>query len=274
MNVYYASDIHLEIGTRVIFKDSTAQNNFNSLPDFKNQEWLQTILKNTTPKLDSILILAGDTFFYHPNFFLNNVLNELFAKFKEVYIIAGNHEFYHPKTDIAVLENPVKKKIADNAWFINNDKLWINNHKLLFTPLFSHIKEHEQFSATRINDFNYIQFNGELYKYTHHNHLHQICVDFLNEELKENVPTTIVSHHLPSYQLISNQYKGSSLNPAFAAEMTDMIFDNPNIKHWIYGHSHFDNEIKINQTQMLSNQMGYYSESRTTEFGFNKYFEI
>jgi hypothetical protein len=53
------------------------------------------------------------------------------------------------------------------------------------------------------------------------------------------------------------QFKGSTINEAFAIELFDFIESyQPN--YWIYGHSHQNvNDYSIGNTQMLTNQLGY-----------------
>ncbi|MBQ0090139.1 MAG: hypothetical protein KBT27_12510 [Prevotellaceae bacterium] len=71
----------------------------------------------------------------------------------------------------------------------------------------------------------------------------------------------VVSHHLPSQILVSDCFKGSSLNDAFSLEQGNWIY-------WIYGHSHVNIPGRIGQTTFLSNQLGYVFD-RPETIGFD-----
>ena len=77
----------------------------------------------------------------------------------------------------------------------------------------------------------------------------------------------VVSHHLPSQILVSDCFKGSSLNDAFSSEQGNWIAGS-NIKYWIYGHSHVNIPGRIGQTTFLSNQLGYVFD-RPETIGFD-----
>lgn len=55
------------------------------------------------------------------------------------------------------------------------------------------------------------------------------------EEFKHK-PIIVVTHHAPSPYSISEEYKGSMLNPAFASNLNKFIIDHPQIRLWCHGH--------------------------------------
>lgn len=85
----------------------------------------------------------------------------------------------------------------------------------------------------------------------------------------------VVTHHLPTFQVVAPYHKGSVLNSAFASEYGNLICDN-RIDAWIYGHSHTNIDSEIGGTKLLSNQMGYIFQNKHLENGFDsgKYIEI
>ena len=46
------------------------------------------------------------------------------------------------------------------------------------------------------------------------------------------------SHHVPSFELMAPEFKGSPLNGAFTVELGGFIADSP-IEYWIYGKTEF-----------------------------------
>ena len=75
----------------------------------------------------------------------------------------------------------------------------------------------------------------------------------------------VVTHHVPSYQLMSKEFIGSRINGAFTVELADYIAQS-NIDYWIYGHSHRNIERRIGKTLCTCNQLGYVRYSENVDF--------
>lgn len=72
----------------------------------------------------------------------------------------------------------------------------------------------------------------------------------------------IMTHHMPSFSLISEKYKSfRELNTFFSNNLDNFIIDNPHIKYWIYGHTHFPNKSIIGNTVCMVNPYGYPDEN-------------
>lgn len=67
----------------------------------------------------------------------------------------------------------------------------------------------------------------------------------------------IVTHHLPTLEVVAPHHKGSVLNSAFATDLSKLIAES-RIDAWIYGHSHTKIDAEINGTKVVCNQMGMY----------------
>ena len=78
----------------------------------------------------------------------------------------------------------------------------------------------------------------------------------------------VVTHHLPTLQVVAPQHQGSVLNSAFASEYGDLIA-NSRINAWIYGHSHTNIDIEFGSTKVICNQMGYVFENEHIINGFD-----
>lgn len=79
-------------------------------------------------------------------------------------------------------------------------------------------------------------------------------------------PTVVMTHHLPIREAIHPQYRGHTLNAAFASDLLNELL--PRQFHsWIFGHTHaavepaFDTETGTRQ--FLSNPRGYPEEATT-----------
>jgi predicted phosphohydrolase len=248
MKIQYCSDLHIEFP--------------------KNKKFLK---ENPIIPTGEILILAGDIVPFkimdkHQDFFKFCSDN-----FKETYWIPGNHEYYY--FDISQKSGSFHEKIKPNVHLLNNTNIDLENSKLIFSTLWSHINPAHQWEIERgMNDFRVIK-NGN-YRFTtdRFNELHQESMRFLTKSLEENTQknSIVVTHHVPTLQHYPPQYKGSTLNEAFAIELTDfMIENNPN--YWIYGHHHQNiQDFKIQNTQLLTNQLGYVEMGENKDFNQEK----
>lgn len=104
---------------------------------------------------------------------------------------------------------------------------------------------------------------------------HVRCLKFLKESIsKRDVEhIVVVSHHVPSFELLSPELKGSPLNGAFTVELSDYIIESP-IDYWIYGHSHRNIDKTIGKTKCITNQFGYVFHDEHVNFNPGKYIEL
>ena len=101
------------------------------------------------------------------------------------------------------------------------------------------------------------------------------CFRFLKESIfksnKEHI--IVVTHHVPSLELLAPEFTGSPLNGAFTVDLTDYITNNP-IDYWIYGHSHRNIDKIIGGTNCVTNQLGYVFYNEHLACNPNKFIEI
>ena len=82
----------------------------------------------------------------------------------------------------------------------------------------------------------------------------EACIGFIRKSVIEGKAKHIivVTHHLPTFQVVAPYHKGSVLNSAFASEYGNLICDNRS-DAWIYGHLHTNIESESGGTKLLSN---------------------
>ena len=87
---------------------------------------------------------------------------------------------------------------------------------------------------------------------------HEKCRNFIERKVRESNADKImvVTHHVPSFALMAEEFKGSPINGTFTSELGNMIADS-RIDYWIYGHSHRNILKKIGNTMCVCNQFGY-----------------
>jgi len=96
--------------------------------------------------------------------------------------------------------------------------------------------------------------------------LHRRGRDFLRRELRASFDglTVVVTHHAPHANSVNARWKGSSLNPSFASDLSEMMeLYRPGL--WVHGHMHDSSDYMVRDTRVIANPKGYGSEN----FAFN-----
>ena len=245
MKLRYFSDLHLE---------------FIKLHKFEK------IIKNIKPNQNEICILAGDI--GNPQYLVNNNY-DIFMKFinksfKKTFIITGNHEYYHKTSTVENTNTFLDEyfKQFENISFLNNTYEYYDNHCFIGTTLWSKITNPKYI----INDMYHIPN----FDYIKCNQLNMICVDFLEDTVEKNDNCIIITHHVPSHNLIDIKYKTSRLlpyNQCFYYNMDNFIEKNKDkIAGWFYGHTHTPSSTIIHGIPFLCNPIGYPDENQEIDF--------
>jgi len=246
MKIQYCSDIHLEFP--------------------ENQSFLKS---NPLKPAGDILILAGDVVPFaemdkHASFF-----DYLADTYEATYWIPGNHEYY--RSDVSERSGTLNEKIRSNVILLNNQSVMVNNTKLIFSTLWSHISPANEFRIKKnMSDFHVISYQGQRFTTENFNQLHEESKAFLVSALQdiENSETIVVTHHVPTLVNYPERYAESMINEAFVVELFNLI-ESSGIDYWMYGHTHVNTtDFEIGKTRMLTNQLGY------VEYNEHQYFDI
>lgn len=254
MKIQYASDLHLEFSA--------------------NSSYLKL---NPLKVIGDILVLAGDIgYLGDTNSEKHPFWDWASGNYRQVIVIPGNHEFYQ-LFDIDKLHNGWSYSIRPNVTYYYNAVIPLGNHtELIATTLWSHIDILDAFQTeATISDFKRIRSGSVPLSWVRFNEEHVRCFHFLAESVKRSTAEYIIvaTHHVPSYELMSREFNGSTLNGAFTVELGGYIADSP-IEYWIYGHSHRNVDKVIGKTRCLSNQLGYVFQNEHNSFSPNSYIEI
>ena len=252
MKIQYCSDLHLEF------------------PENRNFLKANPLL----PKGD-ILLLAGDIVPFAIMEEQGDFFNLLSDNFETTYWIPGNHEYYH--SDIADRSGTFNERIKDNLFLVNNISLIQSDVKFIFSTLWTRISPRNQFEIRqRLSDFHTIKFNNKGITTDQYNLLHDQSSTFLKEEFTKegSDKKIIVTHHVPTFMNYPEQYRGDSLNEAFAVEMYNDI-ETSGADFWIFGHHHSNpGDFSIGKTRLLANQLGYVRYNENIGFDTGRVIEI
>lgn len=251
VKINYLSDLHLE------FYDSL---DFHKIFKFDND--------------GEILCLCGDIGYPEDKIY-EDFLNYCSKKFKHVFLVSGNHEYYSTnnsktiKSTNIMLEDLCSK--FNNVYFLNNKIKYLPEFKLYFIGSTLWTKIPENLSKTKAkdyyNDFKKIYYEWENLKFPldgdYLNFLNKEAVNFLGNSLNiyKDHNKIVLTHHLPTYKIISEKYKNCDYNYFFANNLDDLIKNN-NINAWLCGHSHTPNKINIDKTIITLNPIGYPDENQ------------
>lgn len=254
MKIQYASDLHLEFG--------------------ENSRWLKD--NPLIPSAD-ILVLAGDIgYFEDANYKTHPFWDWASKNYKHVIVIPGNHELYK-FFDINELHKDWTLEIRHNVKAYYNCVIPLNEEtELVVSTLWAKIPPSEEYLTEHcVSDFKRIR-NGE-YRLSarRFNDEHDRCRAFIEKAITDSKAKNIIvaTHHVPSFALMSDEFRGSSINGAFTVELGNYIADS-RINYWIYGHSHRNIDKTIGHTQCVSNQLGYVFQNEHQSFRRDAFIEI
>lgn len=246
MRIQYASDLHLEFGD--------------------NSKWLKD--NPLIPSAD-ILVLTGDIgYLDDANYKTHPFWDWASENYKQVIVIPGNHELYK-FFDINEIHEGWSLDIRPNVKAFYNSVIHLDEEThLIASTLWAYVPPAEEYLTERcVSDFKRIR-NGE-YRLSaqRFNEEHLKCRAFIEKAVAESKASKIIvaTHHVPSFELMSQEFKNSSINGAFTVELRNFIKNSP-INIWIYGHSHRNIDKIIGNTQCISNQLGYVFQNEHLTF--------
>jgi len=243
MRLLIASDLHLEFGAF-------------SFPA-------------TLPAFD-VAVLAGDV--HVPiaaaiDWLANERANGA-LKGKPVIYVPGNHEFYRHemKSSLAEGEGAAEQAgihllnrravVVDGVRFVGTI-LW-TNYRLLGTPKPSMVHAGHELNDHRLIKYRETPDHVSRFMPWHAAAEHRLDRDFIRETLTlpHEGPTVVVTHHAPHPDSVQPRHQGSSLSPAFASDLSELINEHQPAL-WIHGHDHGTHDYIVGRTRVFANQAGY-----------------
>lgn len=242
----YFSDIHLEFYNENIHKI---------------QRLFVKKLQEQQEKPD-ILLIAGDIGMpSRPSY--TQFLQSISPLYEKVFITTGNHEYYKmPYNSLADLDNYCRDICRtmpqDNIVFLQNDTFTIKDNLSIFGGTFwTDIPDEKQYSVMNsINDYKLIPNITPSLLSLYHEKTVSLLQYHMNNIENNDMKWIVMSHHMPSFDLIEPKYKKyTDTNYGFASDIK--IRDDPRILAWVYGHTHSPKE----QGKFYCNPIGYPGEN-------------
>ena len=228
------SDVHLEYNTTP----------FSSLPDA------------------DVLVCAGDVGcpFTHT---YKNFLQERKKKYKYMILVPGNHEYYHHSEALNLTHPRSMKKVEEKleeictsvgVLFLQKSSVEIEGVVFYGCTFWSDptSSDGERWWKER-HDAKHIP---DLKSAKDYLRLHRQHKDWLQKSLQEasSEKVVVVTHHLPSYELVAPKFRGSSKNGYYVSN-SDALVGMADL--WIAGHTHCFLDQKVHGVRCVCNPVGY-----------------
>lgn len=264
------SDLHLE------FEDRTT--NFTPMPQQDDKT--------------TVLILAGDV---ATGTDAEGFLIAMCKRFYKVVYVLGNHEFYGKEY------NKIRAQWNDFPGLPGNFIL-LDDHAATIADPMDSTKQARVVGGTLWTDFNggdWFAMNAarngmnDFYcvKYKSGDKVtgyrkrkfmpedtvraHKQTLFLITETVRVpfDGPTVVVTHHLPHPLCVDQEFRGSSLNPAYMSNL-DAVIEGNDIAVWCHGHTHSNVDVEVHGTRILCNPRGYTPDALNKGFNENLTFEV
>lgn len=266
MKLRIMSDLHLEF--------SQGQMDVPELPDDK----------------ETVLILAGDIGLGKRPTTYKYFVEDMSDRFREVVMVLGNHEHYKGHFPTTYNKMWVELVSFDNVSLLEKEAIWLDDVAFIGATMWTNMDNLNQMTIydanSQMNDYNCVRTGPISEPWKRKLHPKDTVEDFLNarhylfEEIKNQKYTgkkvVVVTHHLPSFESIHPDFKGSSLNGAYASELsTDIVeLGNDQPELWIHGHVHDNMDYMIDNTRVVCNPRGYAPSDLNDDFDVNLVIEV
>lgn len=226
------------------------------------------------------LALAGDIGQpSHTNY--NAFFQYASSNWDKVFYVPGNHEYYNKKPSskwkwskpqtIEERDADIREVVAQysNVHLLTPGSPSVHldkeNVAIVGSTLWSNIPNELHGDIRRMmNDYSYIAKEGGVpIEEKDVNSLHKQHYEALSTAINywafQKVPVCVITHHMPSFRLVSPKYTANPVNVAFASNCEGLML--PHVKSWIYGHTHAASSNLLRGVFTTCNSRGYPNES-------------
>jgi Icc-related predicted phosphoesterase len=196
---------------------------------------------------------------------------------KPVIYICGNHEYWRGGRQQTI--DTLRKNCADsNIHFLERDSIELQGVVFHGCTLWTDYADGNQLimeeAEGRINDFKYIQENGQALRPQHILKDQQLSKAWLQAQLAKHIeqPQVVISHHSPSKQSWGRSH-ADMLQFAYCNNFDDWLQDCP-AKLWVHGHIHTPSDYKLGETRVICNPRGYHGLAEREDFNSSYCIEL
>jgi predicted phosphodiesterase len=242
MKIQIMSDIHLEFAPYEVPQDLSLQSR-------------------------DLLIVAGDIGIGD----MSKSFLEAQAKLSPVIFVMGNHEYYEQAWDPFRIQMQRMADSIPGVHLLENSSVILNGVRFLGTTLWSNFSQGDRSSmqtAERgMTDYQLISKDQQPIRARFILEVHTQAVKWLTDQLSQpfSGPTVVITHHLPAFTSVPEDFKNNDLRFAYASNLFSLILSKaPEV--WIHGHVHTSFDYRIGKTRILCNPRGYIPKQPNLRF--------
>ena len=224
--------------------------------------------KQFEPGTGDVLVLAGDVCNVSEYDRYHHFFEQCVMGYNKVFYIMGNHELYGGvwEDDFHTLKNKLPKGITllhnsseyyKGVHFVGAT-LWTNQNNL----------NHETITQSQqcMNDYHLItKKDGRTLSVMDTIDAHMQTRQWFEQMLPTlNGDVFMITHHAPSPDSVKGRYVNNG--GAYATDMSGLMKQFPNIKNWVHGHIHENNDYMIGECRVVSNPRGYHGMELNKNF--------
>jgi len=205
-----------------------------------------------------------------------NFLHAQAKRFEQVFVLKGNHSCYGRTLEEAdALITEVCAAYPDKLNFLNRTAIDLDDdHVILGCTLWSHVLDGQRLTVmSMLADHKHIQG----WSVDRNNEVHAAELAWLQEEIAKveaaEKLAIVLTHHAPSFnRTAAPEHKNSALSSAFCTDLEYMC--KLPVVLWMFGHTHYSSDQRINGVRVCSNQAGYPGEGVRWNPGFKVQLEF
>jgi predicted phosphohydrolase len=136
-------------------------------------------------------------------------------KFDKVFYTSGNHEYYHKNKSIEEIDEIITKICSqyDNVHYLQNNYYDFEDLRIVGSTLWSDVKDTDML----INDYSNVhKADKQLITISDTLQMYNTNKKYIESSQK---PVLIMTHHLPSYEMILPMYEASPCKSHFASNL-------------------------------------------------------
>jgi predicted phosphohydrolase len=201
-------------------------------------------------------------------------------KYDQVFMVMGNHEHYHGRFDKTYDE--LKSILPKNVTLLENEIVEYKGVVFMGATLWTDMNKGDPITLYTVKDFmtdyraiqNFYPAKNLYHKLTPEDTVkaHRYTKEYFKLMLSEHrdKPFVVITHMAPSFASVNEKYiRETTMNGAYASDLSELILDFPNIKYFFHGHMHDPVDYMIGTTRVLSNPRGYVGHEDTSQFDPN-----
>jgi predicted MPP superfamily phosphohydrolase len=228
---------------------------------------------------DTVLLIAGDLWIgarsaLHAG---DSWLGKMSTRFKHVVFVLGNHDLWG--TNISNFYRKLREIIVrsgmTNVHLLEKSSVVIDGYRFIGSTLWTDMNRGDPLTKmsmdiTMRNDHMQIRVGPAYHRFKWFDWIaaHQAAKQFIIEAATRSPePCIVLSHHAPTPLSTDPRHIDKQLeNGFYCSDLTDIVFDHPNIILWHHGHVHKKFDYLVGNTRFICNPRGYLGQNDNTGY--------